>query len=143
MSQSPKRLDALLDLRARAVDGAELRATQAIRVALSTAADLREAEARYESAITEAESTVEESAWDAGYRRARLDALRIAVAKRATEAHEAASAQLRAQNALMEAKRERKKLELWCDRKSAEVDAEAAKTERRQADEHALQGMRR
>lgn len=138
-----KRLEAVLDLRQRAVESAEQAVGVAVRKSEEAREVVREAEKRYDAALIEASKDDSDSAWELGYRRSHLETLRNRITRAGTALAEAMKEEDKVRGVLVEAKREHKKLELWCDARTREAEAEEARVERRATDEMALRGARR
>lgn len=142
MKSPAVRLKALLELRDREVETAERALAGAVRHLEDALARLAAAKARFDDAMERAASEVG-TAWDLGYSRTHLETLRGGLDRLAAEISEARVAEAHARGVMVEAKREKKKLELWCDARTREIDAEEARVERRATDEIALRGARR
>lgn len=145
MIRRPKKLEALLDLRSRAVEAAEMAVASRLRHTASAREILAQCQAQYEAGLTEASRLSEdgwESAWDLGYRRAHLETLRTRITRALNALDEASKEEDRARSLLVDAKREHKKLELWCDARAREVQQDDDRKERKATDELALRGAR-
>lgn len=139
---NPK-LAKLMELKTRAVEATERVVGECARATEQAAKLLKTAEEQCEAALVAADEPREESAWDVGYRRAHLQTVRDVVTRRHAALRAAEAKETEARAAMVDAKREHKKLEMWCETRARELSAEDARKERLLTDDLALRGARR